>query len=125
MTAQPSSKSTEEVSIEEPLDTETIAALRESIEEVESDGKLYTLDEVEANVRAAVLAALKQRNVSVDEEIHNAELAVEDIIAHGITNRRCLVCGSKLEIRVSFPIPSSCSVTCKSENRLIFSSRGL
>jgi hypothetical protein len=55
-------------------------------------------------------------------EIENAERAAEESDRLGRTNRRCLVCSGELIVEDK---GASYLVRCKSENRIVTTSRGI
>jgi hypothetical protein len=55
-------------------------------------------------------------------EIENAERAAEELDRFGRTSRRCLVCSGELVVEDK---GASYLVRCKSENRIITTSRGI
>ena len=55
-------------------------------------------------------------------EADNADLAAEDLVRDGHTNRRCLRCGGELLLE---RVRGGYTVRCSAENRIVLTARGL
>ena len=63
-----------------------------------------------------------ENTLTIHREVENAEAAMEESIENGVTERRCLRCGNKLNFYVA---DSGYGIWCETENCFKMTLRGI